>query len=164
MPLPLLEELSNLELLRLADNPDEIIARIFVANRILKMRPITELQPEELIWLACLYQTGGLLKQMLIEMPLDELVKCWARETGRKRGRGNPRGTTFIYDLAQAYYDRTGKGKMEIYQELVLPLLVEFGEIQTDSNGDPDPIQDQEYQRSYLKALQRRKSRHTPRK
>lgn len=154
MALPELNELTALELLRLADNPMGN-ASMFLAERIVNRHPLhRDVSLHEFLWLAHLAMTGGLVKQALEELSPDDIISLWAAKSGHKKQRGRHRDLIYIL-AACAKSAMPHKKPMAIYSELVLPLLIERGDIATDDVGQPDPYQEKEARKNFLKAMQR---------
>ena len=108
---------------------------------------------DSFLWLIHLANTAGLLKQALQELTLDDIIELWAKKTRKPKQRG--RHIDEIYIVAWHYEQYTKKAPMVIFRELVLPALIELEWIQLDTNGEPDPPQEQEAKKSYLKARAR---------
>jgi hypothetical protein len=129
-------------------------------KRRLQGEPIkSRLLPDEAIWIAQIGLTGGLVRMALEELDPKDVIELWMKKTKHKPGAGRP--PEAIYSIAQGLAQIYDKPDMEIYYEYVLPILVSCGRIQVDEHGEPDPYQDVQERKNYLKALAR--LRKTPR-
>jgi hypothetical protein len=154
MPLPSLENLTVLELLRLVDNP-EGNSMLFVLNRIAKGEALENkgMTQEELRWVVELGLRGYVLKDALEELSPDEIIALWASKYPKPKKPGKP--PDIIYVAAWAYHKSTNKKLTTIYREIVLPELIKREWIKTDANGTPDPDEVEAARVAYLKAMAR---------
>ena len=141
MALPPLENLSSLEILNLIYHP-EIGEEIIRANRILEgIPPDAKETTLEHIWKMFLAARREGLQVVLKESDPYELFSIWQKHKGRKRRRGNSQLTSYLYDLSATHMATTDKSLMEVFRDMVLPVLIINKTISTDEMGNPDSNQ-----------------------
>lgn len=124
---------------------------------------ITPMPLEELVFVTKYSLTVSMLKIALDELSPNEIIDLWLKKGDNNKLKKGAR-TKFGYDRCLAWMDIQKMKPMQAYYAYVLPWMLEVGEIQTDSNGEPDPFQEQEARKNWLKAVDRRKkaTKYTP--
>jgi hypothetical protein len=156
MPLPSLENLTALEWLRLADNP-EVNVKQFMTTRLLEGKPMDpHLLLDEFIWVCKVGMIGGVLKNLLAELSGNEAIHLLAQGVVVEKDAG-PR-PNFVYELAEYYESTIKKKPMNIFNELVWPALIELEMVKPDESGQIDPGLKEAARINYFNARQRRKN------
>lgn len=149
MALPSLENLNALEALRI-----HVQENLFIHAHLLSIgKSVDQISYTEWMWLLESALNGGLVEAALRDLTPNDIIELWGSKYPHKKQPGNH--YEFIYIAALGLLHSTKKRQMKIYRELVLPYLVEHGEIATDDKGEPDPFQERAARKNFLDAMYR---------
>lgn len=153
MALIALDTLNSLQILNLMDHPGAV-EELIRAHRVMEGRPFDAQEyPDEFMWKSLLAVRAMNVVQVLGESDPFELNDLWAKHTGEKKPRGKPQWTSALYDLAARYKKTTGKTLMEVYRDMVLPMLIVSDKVATDQAGEPNQEQEEKARKAYLNAM-----------
>ena len=159
MALVRLDILNSLQMLELVLDPDRVKEHIRQHRIVEGIPPDAKETTAETIWITYLASRAMAVFEVLSESKPFELADLWDKHTKRKRGKGKPQWTSHLYDLAHSHKKATGKSLMEVFHDMVLPMLITSGKITIEETGDPNQEQKEAAIKAYLNAMSKKHRR-----